>query len=222
MLISESKKFLLVHIQKTGGTSLRSTLKDNVPDLKLFLGTHDHAAQGQQVLGDAWSDYYKVAFVRNPWDRLVSWYMMIVQKGHKKSWSDRILGKQVSYNNRLWEYVLTHSNSFEEFIQHCTNTIEDTDGKKNMFYNQLDYLTDEQGRLLVDFVGRFENLTDDAATIFKKIGLDDVNLCHVNRSSHRHWSTYYTDQTRQIVAQRYARDIAYFGYEFEPAKQPLA
>ena len=46
---------------------------------------------------------------------------------------------------------------------------------------------------------------------------DPPLLPHVNRSSHRHYSSFYSEPTRQLVAERHARDIETFGYTFEPA-----
>ena len=37
----------------------------------------------------------------------------------------------------------------------------------------------------------------------------------VNVSRHRHYSTYYSDELAELVRQRYARDVAAFGYAFE-------
>jgi chondroitin 4-sulfotransferase 11 len=203
MLISEQQKILFVHIQKTGGSSIREALRGAVPDLRPFLGTHDHAAWARLHLGPRWADYFKFAFVRNPWDRLVSWYAMIREQGRR------------GYANRLWQYVLTHSSSFEEFLHRCTDTIEDHDGRKFFLYNQLDYVSGEESELLVDFVGRYESLEQDARAVFDRLGLPGLRLPHVNRSGHDHYSTCYTDATRQLVADRFARDIAFFGYTFE-------
>ena len=211
MLISRSKKFLFIHIQKTAGRSFEAVLKESIPDLESIMGTHDHALWAREELGDEWSDYYKVAFVRNPWDRLVSWYTMIKEKG-TMTWRKRVLGMR-RYND-LTQYVLANSNSFEEFLYNCTDTIDDIDGRKSILYNQLDYVADEDGSLIVDFVGRFENLNNDANIVFKELGLDNAKLPHKNSSNHRNYRTYYTDQTREEVCRRYARDIKFFNYEF--------
>ena len=211
MFISRSKKFLFIHIQQTAGRSFEAVLKKNLPDLESFMGTHDHALWAKERLGGQWSDYYKVAFVRNPWDRLVSWYTMIQEKG-AMTWYKRIFGMR-RYND-LTQYVLTNSNSFEEFLYNCVDTIDDIDGKKSILYNQLDYITDEDGSLIVDFVGRFENLNSDSQTVFQNLGLDNVVLPHKNSSKHRNYRTYYTEETKVEVGRRYARDIEFFGYEF--------
>lgn len=211
MLLSRSKKFLFVHIQKTAGRSFEAVLKESIPDLENFMGTHDHALWAKDKLGDEWNDLYKVAFVRNPWDRLVSWYTMIQEKG-EMTWKKRILGKR-RYND-LTQYVLANANSFEEFIYNCTDTIDDIDGRKSIVYNQLDYLCDEQGALIVDFVGRFENLVDDSKKVFEHLGFENASLPHKNSSKHRNYRTYYTEETREEVRRMYSRDIEFFGYEF--------
>src|SRR5205823_3086961 len=171
MLLSRRKKFLFVHIQKTAGSSLREALTAAIPDLAPFLGTHDHAAWATQHLD--FQSCFKAAFVRNPWDRLVSWYCMIRE--------------QQTYTNRFWEYVRGRANSFDDFLLHCTDTIDDHDGRKSILYNQVDYLSDERGRVIVDFIGRFEDLGADARTLFERLGLEPPMLPHVNRSSHRHY-----------------------------------
>ena len=206
MLLSRQKKFLFVHIQKTAGSSLRQALTAAVPDLGPFLGTHDHAAWARPHLGADWPDVFKAAFVRNPWDRLVSWYAMIRE--------------QDAATNRFWEYVRRRARSFEEFLLHCTDTVEDHDGRKSILFNQLDYLTDERGEVIVDFIGRYESLEQDAAPLFRRLNVNAV-LPHVNGSRHGHYSAYYTDRTRDLVALRYRRDIDHFGYTFE-AQRPFA
>lgn len=65
----------------------------------------------------------------------------------------------------------------------------------------------------LDFIGRFENLSDDFNTICKKLGCDMV-LPHIQKTCHKHYSEYYDKETRQIVAERYSDDIKRFGYDF--------
>src|SRR5215218_4648814 len=116
MLISKEEKVLFIHIQKTGGSSIAEALKQKIPDVTEVFGTHDSALRARAALESEYSRLFKFAFVRNPWDRLVSWYMMIQQR--EKVWPGRRL-------YRLWQYALDHSTNFEEFILNCTETIHD-------------------------------------------------------------------------------------------------
>ena len=81
-------------------------------------------------------------------------------------------------------------------------------------YNQLDYITNENDEVIVDFIGRYENLVQDVNIVFKNLGLETVSLPHINRSNHTNYREYYTEDTKQLVADRFSRDIECFGYEF--------
>ena len=205
MLVSDSHKMVFVHIQKTGGVTVHELLRERIPDLRNILARHEFARRGMAEL-DEWDEYFKFAFARNPWDRLVSWYTMVTT-------FDKA-------GNELWRYVHDNSSTFEEFIHNCTGEVEIRKGVCYSFaYNQLDYVTDEHGNLLVDFIGRLENLDEDIQEVFRRIGLELETVPHHNRSGHRHYSTFYTPETEMIVRERFKRDIEYFGYEFE---RPLA
>jgi chondroitin 4-sulfotransferase 11 len=201
VLVSDSHKMVFVHIQKTGGNTVHRLLEERIPDIHTIGPRHEFAIRGRQKM-EAWEEYFKFAFVRNPWDRLVSWYTMVTR--FQKA------------GNELWWYVHENSSTFEEFIYNCTDEIEVKEGVCYSFtYNQLDYVTDENGKLLVDFIGRLENFYEDVHEVFDKIGIPLESIPHTNRSEHRHYSEFYTPETEMVVRERFKRDIEYFGYEFE-------
>jgi hypothetical protein len=220
MLISDERRFLFVHVQKTAGSSVRRALHETMPDLRAFLGTHDTALQARAALGDAsFGAHFVAAFVRNPWDRLVSWYSMIVQARERAPWWRRAWGARRG-EPRLWRYVYENSRSFEEFILRCTEEIDDVDGRKSFCRNQVDYLSDAEGRPIVSFVGRYESLEADAGRLFERLGRPGVRLPRVNASRHRHYSAYYSDALAEVVRERFARDVEAFGYEFARRESP--
>jgi hypothetical protein len=118
--------------------------------------------------------------------------------------------------NKLWRYVLDNSSTFEEFIVNCTDEIEVDRGVYYSFtYNQLDYIIDSNGEMLVDFVGRFENFASDLHEVYDRLGFGLRSIPHENRSVRGDYSSFYTPKTEMIVRKRFERDIEYFGYEFE-------
>jgi hypothetical protein len=67
----------------------------------------------------------------------------------------------------------------------------------------------------LDFIGRFENLQEDMRKVAQIIGLPTVDLPHLVKTKHKHYSKYYDNETEQITRERYTRDIELFNYTFE-------
>jgi hypothetical protein len=143
---------------------------------------------------------FKCCFVRNPWDRLVSLYSYYSK--HDKVTSDfegfclklgkrRILGLGL----KIPRVGMYHTQDFNQ--ANC----------------QLDWIPKKDNHLLVDFVGRFENIADDFARLCELTGIEG-ELPALNRTDHAAYREYYTTKTADIVAQYYRRDIEAFGYEF--------
>jgi chondroitin 4-sulfotransferase 11 len=166
-------------------------------------------------------DYFKFCFVRNPWDRLVSCYFSKVKKNYNlnidltnklaQSLQPSLSGKV----NWLKYPVINSQMSFSEFVE-AVAEIPDEKADKH-FRSQYTFITDSEGKLITDFIGRFENLREDFETIVQKIGLPNPNLPHELKGNHKHYTSYYTPETWEIVRKRYQKDLELFNYDQELA-----
>ena len=216
MILNKHKRFIFIHVHKTSGISIEHVLHEHFPDSRKWHGRHGRAIDGIHEIGEEeWDKFFSFAFIRNPWDRMVSWYAMIESARNKlpfyKRWSKK------PFRSRLWNHAIARSHDFESFLKECTDVVFDLGCNKSFAFNQVDYLSNEEGDLVVDFIGRFENLTCDVSTLFTRLGLEGVCLPKLNKSAHSHYSEWYTPITRDLVGERFSRDIATFGYEFEEA-----
>ena len=196
-------------------------LAEQVPDLRPLGAKHERLRNVPSLL-DEYADYYKFAFVRNPWDRLVSWYAMLTDAARLSEEDAKHCKRaKIRYNqvrkHPLWRYALEESSDFTSFVLNCTTPIAVKPGVFYSFaFNQLDYITDHSGNVSVDFVGRFERFNEDLDTVLSTLAVSTGNVPYrENTSQHGHYSKYYTDETRDCVHERYLPDISYFGYRFE-------
>lgn len=189
-MLNHQHKFLFIHIPRTGGTSIEEQFQYNEAKEK---NKHWNLNDWKNRLSNEdFESYFKFAFVRNPWDIIVSKYF---DKGWYSSPIQGRGGEIGYYSGKSLKYFLDHY----EPAAH-----EHGDGL-------LDYLKPNE----MDFIGRFENRTQDLEYICKKIGINIKSSTKARSHRHKkHYTTYYDDETREIVAKRYARDIEYFGYEF--------
>jgi len=216
MVISNKYKFLFVHIAKTAGTSIRSTLEryrwrdplfaaqficsriSHLTGHRIGCKIPRHAkviAAYEMLPRDVFDSLFKFAFVRNPWDLQVSSYH------HLKRERPHLVG------DRDFESFLRYKLDPQRPYQfHIDTSIE----------LQSDYLIDLHGNVLVDFIGRFENLEEDFRHICQKIGIPVPSLAHKRQAKDRKtYHSYYNEETKQLVAEHFKRDIEMFGYTFE-------
>lgn len=152
--------------------------------------------------------YRSFAFVRNPWDRLVSCY---TQKVAGRTFSDGPEARGTTRTLARAGYFRDEM-SFEDFV-HAVANIPDAKANRH-FRSQTAFLTGKDGRLLVNDIGRFEDLERELARIASDVGFHGVSLPHLKQTARRDYREYYTDATAQIVSRRYRANIKNFGYEF--------
>jgi chondroitin 4-sulfotransferase 11 len=78
---------------------------------------------------------------------------------------------------------------------------------------QVDWITDENGKVFVDTIYRYENLENDFADMRNRIGIQ-ATLPKKNTTKHKNYREYYTEETKKLVAELYKDDIEMFGYVF--------
>ena len=193
-MISHTHKFIFTHIPKTGGSSVHSSLND------YFEPNQWMHSLLQKDLKKCSNDYFKFAFVRNPWDLVVSMYHYVWYSEVMEWW-------RTGHRSRPW--------TFNRWVK-SRHFRRPRGWKKNRCYDgdQLCWVTSCDGQLIADFIGRFENLQEDFNIVCDKIGIPQKQLPHDNSTKHKHYTEYYDDETKQIVAKKYAKDIEYFGYKF--------
>ena len=206
-MISHKHKFIFIHIPKCAGTSIERTLYDYASDVSDIVSDNKIAEVDKKWCIETknlrnehlfkfinrHNDYFKFTFCRNPYDKLVSAYKFF-----------RLAKKYTTFRNFIKDTKLFKDvkNILEQDF--CLNT--------GLEYHLLPgvYFT-KHG---VDFIGRFENLQEDFDTVCDKLGIPQQQLPHKNKSNHKHYTEYYDDETRELVAKKYAKDIEYFGYKF--------
>lgn len=190
-LIDHDRKFIFIHVPRTGGTSITRTLsgfKIRPPEGLVSLG---HCTIGEAVhwlTPEQFSSYLKFAVVRNPWDWFVSNYLF-ARSNPQHFMFNWLIGK-----------------SFAQFVQ-CWDEL------KPLARVQSEYLFAANGGDVLDKVCRFESLAEDFGWVARAFYLT-LPLDRENSVPHKPYRDYYTPATRDLVARHCAKEIAKFSYEF--------
>ena len=187
---------LFVHVPKTAGTSIEKCLQE-VNDKQQVVGGHSTCDALIKHKTKDFSNLFTFTIVRNPWDRLVSAYLYM----HKMGTSD-ILG-----NSEIKKYK-----TFDSFVaEYCNEkTINE-----NMHLKPQHLFLCVNGKLAVDYWGKYEELEHSWKVICKKIN-KNIKLPWLNKSNEtREYKSYYTSQTKEKVRKLYMKDIQMFNYTFD-------
>lgn len=156
------------------------------------MGKNLYGLWNEEILKD---EYFTFAFVRNPWDRMVSCW--------KTPWVKRP----------------SKDLPFKEFLKFILEEKSDYFSNSHAFsYFHEDYmLFDESGNQIVNFIGRFEELERDFFKMCEKMGTRK-ELGHRNKSNRKAYWEYYDEESAALVEEHYKRDIEYFDYKFRREK----
>lgn len=180
--------FVFIHINKTGGSSVEQAL--GIPL------EHKTALEKIGEIGEKrWDKKLSFTIVRNPWDKVVSHYHYRI-KTNQTNLGDNPIGF------KKW-VKLAYGNQDKFYYNN-----------PKMFMPQIDWISDQSGKILVDKVIRFESLNSEFNEILKIIGRK-ANLPHVKSSNRGAYQDYYCQETREIVSNWFRQDIDRFGYSFD-------
>ena len=219
-IVSDEYRFVYFVVQKVACTSIKTALaplfdldtsradarrEDANPHFiihRIFQDSGYQIGRDELLASPRYDDYFKFAFVRNPWDRLVSCYL------------DKIAGTHKSGNIGFSTFPeIRKGMPFAEFVR-AVHAIPDTEANSH-FRSQHVSLLDPDGRLMPDFVGHFEDLQKDFAHVGREIGGPEIELPHILRSERTpNYSEFYNGDTAALVRERYERDTELFGYAF--------
>jgi len=206
MILSDKYKFIFIRQQKIGGATMEKNgiavidpnyIKFTENEVRpITRDDPNHLCVGsieKLVEQHKFDTYFRFTFTRNPWARLVSIYFHMNQGASEKMWKKKYHPKDFS----------PYRKSFDQFIKECDDKLW-----ANSFLPMKEFAGD------VDFIGMTENLQEDFNYVCDCIGAPKQDIGWGNKGNHKPYVEYYTDETREIVAQRYAEDIKMFNYEF--------
>ena len=217
MIVSRGRRYIFVHIPKTGGTALTLALEARAMKDDILIGDTPKARarkarlHGIKTAGRLWkhstltdiqglvteaetADFFTFTLVRNPWDRAVSYY----------HW----LRSQVFAHPAVG---LAKTHDFGGFLAHPqTQTAF-------RLWPAPAYMRDGAGAERASAFVRLEHLTQDLAPVEAHLGFKLLPLPRANSSARGvDYRTYYSTDSADLLARICAEDIARFGYRFDP------
>lgn len=226
MIIAHNQKFIFIPIQKTGSTSIRNVLANDYncvkasPDNNSLIYNHTSACrlklyfeeQKQNKFSNQdhwnWKEYFKFTFVRNPYVRLVSQYNYFCKIGSNSQKKINSDGNKFTYPTDFYNVCREiNKKTFKNFVQN----------NQNNFDVPYSWFCLEE----FDFVGKTENMQTDFDKVIEHINKNyiraiqkNIKIPHHNKSTKKHYSDYYDDETKKIAEEFYGEDIVRFNYKF--------
>lgn len=202
-MIAHNKKIIFIHIPKTAGTSIIRVFWDDNTKIKYRKKNvyQPHETIKNVLNEEKFNEYFKFCVIRNPWDRLTSLYRYRMQ-----------------YPHNALEYNIAENLSFDDYLMNIDEIeIErycNGDEQICPHDQQIKWIVDDNMNIRVDMILRFENLESDWNLLCNKIEIE-ADLPHKTvTEGEKDYRKYYTEYTKNLVAERYKDDIEWFNYKF--------
>lgn len=220
MILSRGRGYLFVHIPKTGGTAMAMALEARAMKDDILVGDTPKALRrkrrlrGVETAGRLWKHstladgeglyardeldtLHVFTLVRNPWDRLVSYYHWL---------------RAQSFDHPA--VALARVTDFSGFLN------DPATRRSISCHPYTSYMRDGAGIERADQYVRLEALDEDLVPLSQKVGFP-ISLERVNHSARpRDWRRFYDDADAALVSVLCAGDISRFGYTFDPRTFP--
>ncbi len=193
----KSTGIIFVHVPKAAGTSVAHSLYGRSMGHMTALDIH-------QSCPSLFERLPTFAIARNPWDRVVSAYFFVKQSGTTEAGVDR-----------RPEYATSVFQNFDTFVTEWLVN-QDLETLDYVFRPQHQFVLGRDGRSIVDFIGKVEELEEVQRFITSAIGRH-VSFPAKNPSKRgRDYRQYYEDpKVKRVVSNLYHRDAELFGYSFD-------
>ena len=222
------KKFFWLHIKKAGGESMRKGLgdfykemdrlnpkpfialpkakwNDAVNNFRIHLGPYDYKrmlfAKKFLYNSNEFENMFKFVIVRNPYDRAVSSWLYCT----RNNWKWRIFNS--TFKKRAFQY----------FLERLPKIWKKKTSRHTATHTRpvMPDITDNSGEILVDYIGKLENISDDFNYICDEIGIPHHEFPVVNSSGRvKKYRNFYNKKSKKLVEQYYKNDIENFDYSF--------
>jgi hypothetical protein len=185
----KGRNYVFIHISKTAGTSIVDVI--GKPFRK-----HLTVKDVINVIGQKkWDQAYKFTVIRNPWDKVVSQYKHAIKMN-----SNNMAIKRIEFKDWV---ACTYGEPKDPFYY----------GRAQMFFPQVEWLKNYQGKIDVDKIIRFENLNEGINEVFETLAIES-NLPHLNETYKTNYRDFYDEESIQIITEWFHEDIQEFGYTF--------
>ncbi len=202
----KEQKAAYLSMPKAACTSITASVlgKFDIPDDYSIFKIRRPYCTSKHEINPGW---FTFTFVRNPFERLVSCYE---SKYHVDITKNKRAAERgfLDFDRYLHGYI-KDDNGFTNFVDQIVKIPWRLDNKH--FASQYRRITDKNGNLLVNYIGKFEHLSEDYEPIREKYGFAPLKV--YNKSEHGDWRDYYTTDLVKKVYRKYRKDVEYFGYE---------
>ncbi len=226
-MISHKYKFIHIHIPKCAGTSIEkafghfdghvgrngqdhrtirmiqqpwfnrnsissiSNLKELLRRAKHKMIKNTNPKNHEKVTSEQFENYFKFTVVRNPFTRVFSWYNSVINDPFLLNYFK--ISKNIEFNDYLKKFL----------------------SKSYMLRQQVCWLKNFNGKINLDYIGKFEDLDIVFKKISSQLSIKNLDFPHEKKSKKIDYKMYFNDESIDIVTKYYKDDLETFNYKFE-------